>query len=137
MQHAEVVGVNRLRHEVEKVFVVVRPGSLNKDLESERGRKILGARRVVRVRRKQHDRLVAFEAELKVRGEVVAVREPGLRRLADRGLCGIVGEASYCVKVGELVAAEELAVGVVSVLEEVIAVKHVSFCIDDVVLVDA
>src|SRR5947209_20363341 len=72
------------------------------------------------------DTLGGPEVEQTVKLEEAVVREPYLPRLVDPSLFGTVGEASCCVKVGELVAEVELVVEEVWVLEAEIAVKIIS-----------
>jgi hypothetical protein len=121
-----VVGEGRQLYEAGKVFEVVQPALPNMDSRCWLVGRTPVLHTVARVKLTSPDKLGRPEAGQTVKLGEAAVHEPCLRRLADPSLFETVGEASYCVKVRELVVEVELVVVEVWVLEVEIAVKIVS-----------
>ena len=118
-----VVGEGRQLHGAEKAFEVVQPVLPNMDSRCLLVGRTRVLHTVAQVKPTSPDTLGGPEVEQTVKLEEAVVREPYLPRLADLSLFEVVGEASYCVKVRELVAVVELVEVEVWVLEAEIAVK--------------
>lgn len=121
-----VVGEGRLPHEAEKVFEVVQPALPNMDSRCWLGGRTRVLHTVAQVKLTSPDKLGRSEVGQTVKLEEAVVHELYLRRLAGLSLFEIVGEASCCVRVRELVAEVELAAAEAWVLEAEIAMKIIS-----------